>query len=77
LSDEIESVRKEEERRGRRPTDAEILRARRRLLAALKEIFENGTLDDLEATMRYLGISPGSPQWDQAVQTWHDERAPR
>jgi len=77
LIDDIEKVRKEEERRGRRPSDKEILKARGRLLAALRDIFENGTLDDLEDTMRGLGISPGSPQWNQAVRIWHDEREPR
>jgi len=53
------------------------LEERGRLKAALREIVNHGTLEELEIAMREFGILPGSPQWIQAVQIWNDEREPR
>lgn len=75
MSEEIEQVRKEEERRGRRPVDSATLEERRRQKAALREIFNYGTIDDLQDAMREYGISPDSPQWVEVVRIWNDERA--
>lgn len=76
MSDDIEKVRREEERRGRRPVDSVTLEERGRLKAALGEIVNYGTIEDLEIAMREFGILPDSPQWTQAVQIWNDEREP-
>lgn len=45
------------------------------MIAALREIWNNGTVDDLEAVMREYGLSPNSPEWQQTLRTWIDERA--
>jgi hypothetical protein len=47
LSDDIEEVRRQEERRGRRPVDSVTLEKRRRQKEALREILDYGTTDDL------------------------------
>jgi len=77
LSDDIEEVRRQEERRGRRPVDSVTLERRRRQKEALREILDYGTIDDLEDAMRARGISPGSPQWAEVIRIWNDEREPR
>jgi len=58
VSDDIEKVRREEERRGRRPVDSVTLEERGRLKAALREIVNYGTIEDLEIAMREFGILP-------------------
>lgn len=74
MKDEIERVRREEERRGRRPIDSETREERRRMMAALSEIYNYGTLDELMAVMREYGISAGSPPWTETVRIWNAER---
>jgi hypothetical protein len=74
LSDEIEQVRKQEERRGRRPIDDETREERRRQKAALKEILQFGTIADFEAAMLEYGISPDSAEWKAAIRIWNAER---
>ena len=63
-----------EERRGRRPQDAEAINDRRRKEAALREIWDYGTEEDLKALMREFGISPDSPEWEETLRTWNAER---
>jgi hypothetical protein len=75
MTDEIERVRREEERRGRRPIDSDTREERRRMMAALSEIYNYGTLDELMAVMREYGISAGSPQWIETLRIWNAERA--
>jgi hypothetical protein len=65
FADDIENLQRAEERRGRRPKDAETIEERKRMIAALREIWNNGTVDDLEAVMREYGLSPNSPEWSQ------------
>jgi hypothetical protein len=72
--DDIERVRRAEELRGRRPVDTETRIERRRKAAALKEIWEYGTEDDLKALMREFGVSPDSPEWKETLRTWNAER---
>ena len=74
MADDIEKVRREEERRGRRPKDAETIDERRRLATALREIWNNGTVEDLKDVMREYGLSPDSPEWTETLRTWSDER---
>ena len=74
MADEIEQVRKAEMRRGRRPIDIETVHEKQRMLAALKEIWNEGTVEDLKAVMREYGISEASPEWSETLRVWHDER---
>lgn len=72
--DEIERVRREEERRGRRPVDSDTRELRQRLIAVLSDIYNYGNLDELEAVIRECGVSSDSPQWAEAVRIWSAER---
>jgi hypothetical protein len=74
LADDIEEVRKTETRRGRRPLDVETRRETQRLLAALREIWDYGTEEDLKATMREYGLSEQSSHWIEALALWNGER---
>ena len=74
MPDDIEQIRKAEERRGRRPQDTETLAERRRRQAALRAIVEHGTEGDLKALMRELGLSPESVEWKETLQIWNAER---
>lgn len=74
MADDVEKVRKAEERRGRRPRDTETLSERRRKATALREIRDYGTEEDLKALMREYGLSPASPEWKETLRTWNAER---
>lgn len=74
MEDEIEKVRRAEERRGRRPQDTETINERRRKAAALGEIWNYGTEEDLKILMREFGLSPDSPEWKETLKTWNAER---
>lgn len=74
MADDIEKVRRAEERRGRRPVDTETVSERKRKAAALKEVWDYGTEEDLKALMREFGISPDSPEWKETLRTWNAER---
>jgi hypothetical protein len=76
LADDIEKVRRAEQQRGRRPKDAETIDERRRLAAALREIWNYGNEDDLKAVMREYGLSPDSPEWSETLRIWSAEREP-
>lgn len=76
MSDDIENVRKTEERRSRRPVDPEMIDERRRQLAAFREILNYGDFSDLETAMRGYGLVPDSHQWAEVVRIWNDEREP-
>jgi hypothetical protein len=74
LAEDIEKIRRSEQRRGRRPIDSETLEQRQRMAAALRKILSEGTEDDLKATMRVYGLSPESPEWAETLRIWRDER---
>jgi hypothetical protein len=76
LADDIENVRRTEERRGRRPQDSEAINERRRKKTALAEVWNYGTEEDLKDLMREFGLSPESPEWNETLRTWNDEREP-
>jgi hypothetical protein len=42
-------------------------------LAALREIVDYGTTDDLKAAMREYGLSEDSPEWTEVLRIWNDE----
>jgi len=75
--DEIERIRRQEERRGKRPVDSETVAEKKRKLVALRTIWENGTAEDLERAMRLYGVVPGSVEWNAALQVWRGGREPR
>jgi hypothetical protein len=72
LADDIEKTRRAEVRRGRRPTDADLIDRRNRQKAELREIVDHGTIDDLKDAMREYGLSPDSPQWAEVLRIWND-----
>jgi len=74
MGDEIERIRRADERRGRRPVDQESVDERRRLVAAFRKILDTGTVDSLKAAMREYGISADSQEWDEALRIWREER---
>jgi hypothetical protein len=63
-----------EERRGRRPQDAETISERKRKASALREVWDYGTEEDLKSLMREFGVSPDSPEWKETLRTWNAER---
>jgi hypothetical protein len=74
MPDDIEQVRRVEMRRGKRPIDVDAIQARRQFLTELKTIWEEGTVEDLEAVMRVYGLSEKNPEWIQTLKTWDAER---
>lgn len=52
MADDIEQVRKTEMQRGRRPRDFDTIRDRQRMSAALREILNHGTIEELKDAMR-------------------------
>jgi hypothetical protein len=71
---EIEDLRRQESRRGRRPVDIEVRRQRQRYLAALRKIVEEGTEDDLKLALRHIGLSEDSSEYAEALRIWRGER---
>ena len=74
MADEIEQIRRAEVRRGKRPIDVDTVEERRRMAAALKEILNYGTEEDLRAAMREFGLSEDRPEWTEALRIWNAER---
>jgi hypothetical protein len=74
LADDIEDVRRMEVRRGRRPLDTETRLEKQRILAALREIWDYGTEEDLKAAMREYGLSEQSAQWIETLDVWNAGR---
>jgi hypothetical protein len=74
VADDIEQVRKVEMRRGRRPRDLDAIQERQRMAAALREILNHGTIEELKAAMRVFGLSETMPEWIAAVEIWNAER---
>jgi hypothetical protein len=54
--------------------DSETVRERRRVSAELKKILDEQTIDELKETIRGYGILPDSPEWNECLRIWHDER---
>jgi hypothetical protein len=44
------------------------------MLAALREIWEYGTEEDLKAVMREYGLSESSPHWAETLDVWNGGR---
>lgn len=67
---DIEDLRRQESRRGRRPVDIEAKRQRQRYLAALRKIVEEGTEEDLKLALRQIGLTEDSPEYAEALRIW-------
>jgi hypothetical protein len=74
LADDIKRVRKVEMRRGKRPLDFDAIQERQRIAAALREIFEHGTIEELKDAMREFGLSEKMPEWTETLRIWNAER---
>jgi hypothetical protein len=74
VADDIEQVRKVEMRRGRRPRDFDAIQQRQRMTAALREILNHGTIEELKEAMRVYGLSEKMPEWIAALKIWNAER---
>ena len=60
--------------RGRRPKDLDTAHERQRIVSALREIVEYGTVEELQDAMRGFGLSEKSPGWIEALKIWNGER---
>jgi len=74
VADDIEQVRKAEMQRGRRPIDLETIQERKRILAALRDIWNEGTVEELQDAMRVYGLSEETPEWNETLRIWNAER---
>lgn len=73
--DQIEEIRKAEERRGRRPIDREEKKRRERVLRAFREaLLKNDRTLFEEIIVRDLGFEPGSPEYENAWREWKKHR---
>ncbi len=60
--------------RGRRPIDLDAIQERQRIIAALREIVNYGTEEELKDAMRAFGLSEEKPGWAAALRIWNAER---
>lgn len=72
----IRQVREAEQRRGRRPLDADEKRKRERLLRGFREALlkdDPGLFEEI--IVHDLGFEPGSPEYENAWREWKRLRA--
>jgi len=70
--DEIQEVRAEDERRGKRPIDIAARRRRLVLQRKFKEALEANDVELFkEAIVNDLGWMPGTPDYERALKTWY------
>lgn len=67
---DLNDVIREERSRGRRPISAEAQRRRRQLLQDFADMLKHGTEEDFLEAIRALGLKDGSPQFQEALETW-------
>lgn len=69
--DEIQEIRDEEQRRGKRPIDIAARRRRLILRKKLAEALRAGNEDRFrEALIRDLGQTPESPEFERSMRAW-------
>lgn len=44
------------------------------MAAALREIYDHGTIEELKEAMREYGLSEEMPEWMETVRIWNAER---
>ena len=70
---EIEAVRAEEERRGKRPVDMAALKRRRILLQKFRQALEGNDVERFkEAIINVLGQMPGTPEHENSLRIWRE-----
>lgn len=70
---EIEAVRAEEERRGKRPIDAPALKRRFILRQKFKEALESNDVERFKAAIiNVLGQMPGTPEYENSLRIWRE-----
>ena len=74
MADDIDRVRKADMQHGRRPIDLDAVHERQRIVAALREIVNYGTEEELKDAMRAFGLSEKRPEWAEALRIWNAER---
>jgi hypothetical protein len=76
--DDIEDVREEQSRRGKRPVDIGELRRRRDLERKIQQFLENGDREAfIDAIVNDLGQLPGTPAYENSMKLWNRYRAGR
>ena len=76
-SDEIADVRRQEEKRGRKPVDIAARRRRQILERKFKEALESNDEMFKEALVTDLGQLPGSEEYERSLRIWYSLRGRR
>lgn len=75
--DEIQDVRAEEGRRGRRPIDFLAQKRRSRILKKFREALQSDDIEKFkEAIIRDLGQQPGTHEYEQSLKIWDEFHGP-
>lgn len=76
--EEIQDIRAQEGRRGKRPIDIGELRRRRELERKMREFLENGDREAfIDAIVNDLGQLPGTSAYENSMKIWNRYRAAR
>jgi len=77
-SDEIADVRRQEEKRGKKPIDIAAKRRRQILERKFKEALESNDVEIFkEALVTDLGQVPGSEEYERSLRVWYSLRRRR
>ena len=77
-SDEIADVRRQEEKRGKKPIDIAAKRRRQILERKFKEALESNDVEIFkEALVTDLGQVPGSEEYERSLRVWYSLRGRR
>ena len=77
-SDEIADVRRQEEKRGKKPIDIAARRRRQILERRFKEALESNDVEVFkEALATDLGQLPGSEEYERSLRIWYSLRGRR
>ena len=71
--DDIEKVRRSEQRLGKPPVDEDLIRERNARSAAFRKALEHHTTEKLTAFMLKYGFSPDSPEWSELMKIWTEQ----
>jgi hypothetical protein len=71
---DLENVRKEEGRRGRRPIDLDERRKALKRLEEMRKLLMLGTEEEFREAMRVFGIRERSKEFEAALAAWREFR---
>ena len=76
---DLKRVMQEEQARGtkRRIPDEEKLEERRELTKGYKTLLRSMDWEQFDKAIRALGLQPGTPEYDQIVETWREYQRSR